>query len=93
MFIPWMAITAGWVVHHTKETKDHWLARIFWVEGIFLFFFTGWYLSRYYSLIPGLELWVVVGIIVLLSKGIIIGGWLYDRKHPGDSLTKNGQSL
>lgn len=89
MFIPWMAIAGGWVVHHVKESKDPWLARIFWVEGIFLFFFTGWYVSRYYSVIPGLELWAVVGIILLLSLAILIGGWLRDRKRPEDSLVEN----
>ena len=89
IFLPWMAIAAGWGLAYAQQTKDRWLARVYYVEGIFLVLFTQWYISRYYPYFPRFELWVMVGIITILSLGVLIGGWLYDRRHSQDSLTKN----
>jgi hypothetical protein len=93
LFLPWMAVVAGWGIAIARQTRDRWLKRVFIVEGIFLLFFTQWYISRYYPLFPRLELWAMVGLIILLSLGVIISGIFYDRKHPQDSLTENSQSL
>jgi len=81
IFLPWMVIIAGWGVIYAKEIRDHWLGRIFVVEGIFLAFFTNWYFSRYYQGIPRLEFGWMVPVILVLSVAVIFGGWLQDRKR------------
>ncbi len=81
ILLPWMAITAAWVINFVKETKDRWLGRALLIEGIFLAFFTEWYISRYYPVIPRLDFWLMIVLIILLSLLVIIGGWLRDRKQ------------
>jgi len=81
LFLPWMAIVAGWGIANAKQTGDRWLKRVFWIEGIFLLFFTQWYISRYYPLFPRLELGAMVVVIILLSLGVVVGGWLSDRRR------------
>ena len=87
IFLPWMSILAGWGLIHARQTKDRWLGRVYAIEGIFLLFFTEWYISRYYPVIPRLNMWLMVGIILLLSLLVVLGGWLWDRQHPRESLT------
>lgn len=81
VFLPWMAVVAAWSLAYAQETKDRWLARVFYIEIIFLTFFTHWYISRYYPYFPRLELWVMVGLILALSLGVVIAGWLSDRRR------------
>jgi len=59
------------------------------VEGIFLAFFTEWYISRYYPVIPRLDFWLMIVIIFILSSFVIILGWLKDRKRAQMSLTED----
>lgn len=92
IFLPWMAITAGWALAFAQQTRDRWLARVFTIEGIFLVFFTQWYISRYYPYFPRLELWAMVGVILILSLGVLISGWLYDRKRSTQSVTEERDS-
>lgn len=93
VFLPWMAASAAWALHYARQTKDRWLLRGFLIEGIFLAFFTQWYLSRYYQFMPRFELWQMVGLISILSLVVIIFGWLKDRKQAVHSLTGDGGSL
>jgi hypothetical protein len=81
ILLPWMAITAAWVINFVKETKDRWLGRALLIEGIFLAFFTEWYISRYYPVIPRLDFWLMIVLIILLSFLVIIVGWLWDKKQ------------
>jgi len=81
IFIPWMALIAGWGINFASETRDRWLGRWLLVMGIFLFFFTEWYVSRYFPVIPRPEFWVVILLIVLFSSGVIIFGLWRDRKR------------
>ena len=83
IFLPWMAITAGWGVTYAQETQDRWLGRSLIIEGIFLAFFTNWYFSRYYANIPRLDFWMMIGLIFLLNLTVIFGGWLLDRRRMG----------
>jgi hypothetical protein len=80
IFLPWMALLAGWGLDFAARTKDRWLGRLVAVEGVFLLFFTEWYVSRYFPVIPRLEFQVMVGLIVVLSLAILLGGWLWDRR-------------
>ena len=88
IFLPWMAVIAGWAVSFAKEKQDRWLGKVFVIEGIFLGFFTEWYISRYYPGIPRLDFWLMISLIMILSLGVIIYGWLRDR-----SLTEDEDSL
>ena len=88
-----MAVVSGWALAFAKHTHDRWLKRTFLIEGIFVLFFTQWYLSRYYHLFPRLGLWEKVGAIIILSLGVFVGGWLWDRKHPPGDLTDHIPSL
>jgi hypothetical protein len=81
IFLPLMATLGAWGINLAQQTKDRWLWRGLLVEGIFLGFFTQWYISRYYSFLPRLPLEVMIIAIVLLSAGVIIFGWLWDRKY------------
>ena len=93
IFLPWMAVIAGWVIDFVKEQEDHWLTRILIIEGIFLAFFTEWYISRYYPVIPRLDFWVMILLILVLSMGVIILGWLQDKRRAQAVLTEDEDSL
>ncbi len=93
VFLPWMAMVAAWGLAYARETKDRWLARVFYIEGIFLAFFTQWYISRYYPYFPRLELWAMVAVILVLSFGVVVFGLVKDRKQSRVSLTKDDPLL
>jgi len=93
IFLPWMAVIIGWVVNFVKEKQDHWLGRVLLIEGIFLAFFTEWYISRYYPVIPRLDFWVMILLIIILSMAVIIFGWLQDRRRSQAVLTGDKDSL
>lgn len=86
IFLPWMAVVSAWGVQFAARTKDRWLWRWLIVEGVFLAFFTEWYLSRYVSTIPRMEFERMVVLIVTISLVILGGGWLRDRHHSKDDL-------
>lgn len=81
IFLPWIALVSAWSITYAKQTRDRWLTRVLIVEGIFLIFFTTWYIARYYRVIPMLNFLVMVGLIVLLSGGVMVGGWLRDKRQ------------
>jgi hypothetical protein len=80
IFLPWMAIIAGWAVNFVREHKDRWLGQALLIEGIFLSFFTEWYISRYYPVIPRLNFWLMILLILILSMAVVLIGWYRDRK-------------
>lgn len=79
MLLPWMALLAGWSYGWARAHRDPWLWRCLAVEGIFLLFFSEWYVSRYTQLIPRLPFGVMVAVIVILTLAVIVGGWVSDR--------------
>lgn len=93
IFLPWMALVAGWGLNYAKKINDRWLVRGLVVEGIFLAFFTQWYLSRYFTYFPRLDFWVMILLILVLSFTVLVGGWLRDRKQDRDGLTDDRESL
>ncbi|MEA3326243.1 MAG: hypothetical protein U9R53_02910 [Chloroflexota bacterium] len=82
IFLPWIGVVAGWAITFARKTKDRWLMRSLVVEGIFLAFFTNWYISRYNPTIPRLEFYASVILIIILSLVVIIIGLLRDRHWP-----------
>lgn len=81
IFLPWMAAVSAWGITHAKQTRDRWLCRALLIEGIFLLFFTYWYIGRYYLGGLRLELFAIFGMVVGLSIGVIVWGWLRDRRR------------
>ena len=92
IFLPLMATLGGWAFIYAREIKDRWLTRGLLIEGIFLGFFIQWYISRYYGLFGRLDLPVMVSAIIAFSVGVIFVGWLYDRKHPPNTIVDRGES-
>ncbi len=82
IFLPWLSLVASWVLGSAIEMKDRWLGRVFLIEGIFLGFITEWYLSRYYALFPRPNFWVMLALIFGLSSLVILGGLIWDKRHP-----------
>jgi hypothetical protein len=78
--LPWAALLAGWAWNLARTHRDPWLRRIVLVEGLFVLLFTEWYLSRYFPVVGRLNFWVMVGVIVVGSALILVGGWLRDRQ-------------
>ncbi|HSV85712.1 MAG TPA: hypothetical protein VLH85_04000 [Levilinea sp.] len=76
MFLPWMALLAAWGLRHAWLRRDPWLVRWLVVEGIFLAYFTSWYLSRYYHLWARIPFWSMVVQILVLSGLVLSSGWL-----------------
>lgn len=81
IFLPWMALLAGWGVCWAWNHRDAWLLRFLAVEVIFLSFFTQWYLARYWSWLHWVRMpfWAYPVWILVLSGIVLIGGWLWDR--------------
>ena len=92
IFLPLMSILGGWGLFYAREIKDRWFTRGLLIEGIFLGFFTQWYVSRYYHFFGRFRLEVMIVAIVMLSAIVILVGWNYDRKHQSYKMT-DGEEL
>ena len=88
IFLPWMAILAGWGLNYAASQKDRWFRRVLYVEGVFLLVFTEWYFSRYLRFGPKLDFKWMIGLILGLSLTIVIGGWISDRRRAKRALTE-----
>ncbi|HTX79701.1 MAG TPA: hypothetical protein VMC62_08535 [Longilinea sp.] len=85
IFLPWLAVLAGWGFDWALTHKDAWLVRWLIVEGIFLAVFTNWYLHRYQGIGLDVPFGIMVLVIVVLSLAVLVGGGLWDlwrRRHP-----------
>ncbi len=81
LLIPWMSLLAAYVLNWSKAHHSRWFWRWVMVEGIFLTFFTHWYLSRYYGIFKRLPFAVMIILIIGLS-GLVMGvGWFWDRRR------------
>lgn len=91
IFLPLMSIAAAWAIAFAKERADQWFWRALLIEGIFLGFFTNWYLKRYAGISPHLEFFPMIAIILGLSALVIAGGWLWDRHRAREKSRMNSQ--
>ena len=81
----WQALASGYALTCFRAQSDSWLVRIFLVEGIFLAFFTQWYLSRYLHIGGQIPFGWMVALIIGSSLVVLVGGELWDRhrrRHP-----------
>jgi len=81
ILLPWMSILTAWGISWVRARKSKWLGRWLIVEGIFLVFFTQWYVSRYTGIFGRIPFGLMIALIVGLSGGVMIVGWLTDRKR------------
>src|SRR5271157_519996 len=79
IFLPWMALLAGWAIAWAQQKKDVWLARIFMIEGVFVLLFGSWYLSRYMHIGKRLIFWQYFALVGILAVIVLAGGLLWDR--------------
>jgi len=79
--LPWQALASGYALARFRVRSDSWLIRIFLIEGIFLAFFTQWYLSRYYHIGGQIPFGWMVGLIIGSSLLVLAGGEIWDRRH------------
>jgi hypothetical protein len=95
IFLPWMALLAGWGIHFARTHKDRWLTRILLIEGIFITFFTAWYCRRYMSVsvIPDMSFQLIAVLVFGLSLLVIVIGLIRDRMHPNPALTQKRERL
>ncbi len=75
----WQALAAGYALTRFRLRSDSWLVRIFLIEGIFLAFFTQWYLSRYFLIGGQIPFGWMVGLIIGCSLIVLVGGEVWDR--------------
>ena len=77
----WQALASGYALTCIRARSDSWLVRIFLIEGIFLAFFTQWYLSRYYHIGGQIPFEWMVGLIIGSSLLVLVGGEWWDRRR------------
>lgn len=92
IFLPWMALVGGWVINVVQNTKDAWLLRILMIEGVFLLFFTTWYVDRYFFPNFRIDFALIITLILAFSGLILIWGLVADRKKK-HSLTEGDEKL
>jgi len=79
IFLLWQAalFAKGWTWQ--RQARNPWFGRILAIEGIFLLFFTEWYVSRTFQIVGRLSFWEMVIAITILGFIILAGGWFWDR--------------
>jgi hypothetical protein len=93
IFLPWMALLAGWAISYAIQVRDVWLPRWLAVEVIFLGFFTSWYLSRYHDIGDRLPFNQMLMWIIGLSLLVLVGGIAWDKIKPARFLTRHPEKL
>jgi hypothetical protein len=78
ILLAWLVLLAGWAWSWARQRKDAWLGRWLAVESVFVLMFTEWYLGRYYSGFPHLDIKIMISITLGLTALIIGGGWAWD---------------
>ena len=77
----WQALASGYALTCFRTRSDSWLARIWLIEGIFLAFFTQWYLSRYFHVGGQIPFGWMVSLIIGSSLLVLVGGEWWDRRQ------------
>ena len=80
LFLPWMAVLAGWVWSLAQQRKDPWIGRFLVVAGLFSVTFLEWYLSRYIPVLAHLDIRMTIVFSAVLIAGYLIGCVLWDYR-------------
>ncbi|MBW6473355.1 MAG: hypothetical protein K0B14_09550 [Anaerolineaceae bacterium] len=73
-FLICIAYIIGVAFYHGWKTKDHWLARFFIAEFVFVLFFLQWYISRYTGIFENLPFFQMVLVLCIIFGIILITG-------------------
>jgi len=87
LFIPWISLVAAWAWNTAREHRDGWLARWYGVIGVFLVFFTNWYLYRKIGIGILIDFWLMILLIVLLSLMVLGWGVVQEIRQRGNPFT------
>jgi hypothetical protein len=79
-FLIFIAYIIGVAFFHGFKTKDHWLARFFIAELVFVLFFLQWYISRYTGLFENLPFFQMVFVLSIIFGIILITGIVKEVK-------------
>jgi len=84
IFLPWLALIAGWVWDWVHCRKNPWLWRLYLIELLFVLVFTNFYLVRYAHVGVRISFYANIGLVmgitvVVLGAGLITD-WLKNRK-------------
>ena len=89
MLLAFQAALAAWAWQAVRIRQDRWFMRLVAIEGVFILLFSYWYLGRKYFSELLLDIWVIVALIMFISAGIVVWGWVWDRRNgrvsPGKS--------
>ncbi len=88
IFLPMLALCAGWALDWAHREKDPWIWRIIIVEGVFVIIMLNWYLVRYYSFGIPLSLYVSLGACLALGVLLLVGFSLFDHLRRGRNGSK-----
>ena len=89
ILLMFQAALAAYALIWARQSRDRWLGRILAVEGVFLVLFGYWYFSRYTSVnLKIFNIFIVFAAIVVISLAILIGGWIWDRRHAKTEIKK-----
>ena len=81
IFLLWQALLAAFAWGWWRRTHNLWLGRILAMEGVFLLLFGYWYAARYTNWRAGqVHVFVILGVILVISAAILLGGWISDRR-------------
>ena len=81
IFLAFQMLLASRAWLNYRQTRNPWFIRIILVEAGFVAIFSLWYASRYLSFIAPLSFPVMVGLILVYSFGVLVGGWILDRRR------------
>ncbi len=81
MLLALQAVAAAWVWVTARREKERWFYRLLAIEGVFVVAFSLWYVARKYISTIWVDLWLVVGVVALLSAGIVVLGIRQDHKR------------
>jgi hypothetical protein len=84
IFLIWQVLLGASAWTWWRKGHNPWQGRILAVEGVFLALFGYWYAARYTNWRAGqVHVFVILGLILVISCAIMLGGWLWDsRKKP-----------
>lgn len=88
LFIPWIALLAAWAWNTARSLRDGWLWRCYAVMGIFLVFFTNWYLYRTFNYGILIGFWQMILAIVGLSAVVLGWGVVQEFRKRGNPFTR-----
>ncbi|HWQ45857.1 MAG TPA: hypothetical protein VN376_03260 [Longilinea sp.] len=85
IWLPWLALIVGWVLDQHAQKPNPWLGRILIIEGIFLIFFSNFYLWRI-QISPFRILFLPTIALIAAGAGIVIvwgliADWQKKLKH------------